>query len=63
MIRFKKIYNRGYVILLFNYAVNFNIFNELVKSITKLNSCRNTRLELVNHRYDYSKTSELSCSL
>ena len=33
MIRFKKIYNRGYVILLFNYAVNFNIFNELVKSI------------------------------
>jgi hypothetical protein len=42
------------VILLFVYAVNFNIFNELISIIPyyqlvkKIKFCRNTRIELVD---------------
>lgn len=49
------------VILLFVYAVNFNIFNELIIlifNLTKIISCRNVRLELTD--FFYLKSSKFS---
>ena len=52
------------VILLFNYAVNFNIFNELCFNLNKqlkviywLKLCRNVRIELTDFFNSHSKFS------
>lgn len=48
------------VILLFVYAVNFNIFNELIILIftqTKIISCRNVRLELTDFLFKIFQNS------